>query len=152
MDLKRVSRGEYIAVAGGLLLLVGIFVKWYEAVSDLAVLDGVMGRGTYSGFEAHSILRWLFLAAAIAPLILAYIIARDHALSWPRGQVTSIVAITAIGILFYIGIIDRPGEPSGQIELEIGWYIAIVGAILMLVGSVMRQQESEIRRKPPGTL
>lgn len=152
MDLKRVSKGEYIAVAGGLLLLVGIFVKWYEAVSDLAVLDGVMGRGTYSGFEAHSILRWLFLAAAIAPLILAYIIARDHALSWPRGQVTSIVAITAIGILFYIGIIDRPGEPSGQIELEIGWYIAILGAILMLVGSVMRQQESEIRRKPPGTL
>jgi hypothetical protein len=62
------------------------------------------------------------------------------------------VAITAIGLIFYTGIIDRPGEPSGAIELEIGWYGMMLGAILMLVGSVMRQQETEVKRKPPGTL
>ena len=152
MDLNRVSRGEYIAVLGGLLLLVGVFLKWYEAVSDLAVLADVAGKGTYSAWDAHSILRWLLLLGAISPLVLAYIIARDHTLSWPRGQVTSIVAITAIGLMGYNGLIDRPGEPSGQIELEWGWYVAMAGAILMLVGSVMRQQESEIKRKPPGTL
>ncbi len=152
MDMSRVSRGEYVAVVGGILLFVGVFVKWYEAVSDLAVLDGTMGRGTYSAWDAHSILRILFILAAVAPLVLAYIIARDHKLSWPRGQVTSVVAITAIGILFYVGIIDRPGEPSGQIELEIGWYISMLGALLMLAGSVMRQQETEMRRKPPGSV
>ena len=152
MDISRVSRGEYVAVLGGLLLFVGVFVKWYEAVSDLAVLDGNMGRGTYSAWDAHSILRILFIAAAVAPLVLAYIIARDHKLSWPRGQVTSVVAITAIGILFYVGVIDRPGEPSGQIELEIGWYVSMLGALLMLAGSVMRQQETEMRRKPPGSV
>jgi uncharacterized membrane protein len=152
MDISRVSRGEYVAVVGGLLLFVGVFVKWYEAVSDLAVLDETMGRGTYSAWDAHSILRILFILAAVAPLILAYIIARDHKLSWPRGQVTSVVAITAIGILFYVGVIDRPGEPSGQIELEIGWYISMLGALLMLAGSVMRQQETEMRRKPPGSV
>jgi archaellum biogenesis protein FlaJ (TadC family) len=152
MDLNRVSRGEYIAIVGGLLLLVGVFVKWYEAVSDLAVLDGVKGKGTYSAWDAHGIMRWLLILGALAPLVLAYIIARDHALSWPRGQVTSIIAITAIGLMGYVGLIDRPGEPSGQIELEYGWYVAMAGAILMLVGSVMRQQETEIKRKPPGTL
>ncbi|WP_372787796.1 hypothetical protein [Paraconexibacter sp.] len=152
MDLKRVSRGEYVAIVGGVLLAIGIFTKWYESVSDLAVLADVTGKGTFSAWDAHSILRWLFLAAAAAPLILAWIIARDHALSWPRGQVTSIVAIAAIGILFYVGIIDRPGEPSGQIELEFGWYVAMAGALLMLAGSVMRQQESELKRKPPGTV
>jgi len=152
MDLKRVSRGEVIAVIGGLLLLVGLFLKWYESVSELAVLAEHTGKGTYTAWDAHSTLRWLFLLAAAAPLVLAYIIARDHALSWPRGQVTSIVGIASIGILVYVGVIDRPGEPSGQIELEFGWYVALLGAFLMLAGSVMRQQETEIRRKPPGTV
>ena len=27
-----------------------------------------------------------------------------------------------------------------------------LGALLMIIGSVMRQQETEVKRKPPGTL
>ena len=52
-------------------------------------------------------MRWFLLAGAVAPLILAWIIANDHALSWPRGQVTSVVAIAAFGLVGYAGI-DRP--------------------------------------------
>jgi hypothetical protein len=152
MDFSKVQRGEYVAVAGGLILLVSIFIKWYESVSELAVIGGERGLGTYSAWDVHSIIRLLLIAAALAPLILAWIIVRDHKLSWPRGQMTSVVAITAIGLMFYVGIVDRPGEPSGEIELEWGWYTAMFGAILMLVGSVMRQHESEMVRKPPGVL
>jgi hypothetical protein len=152
MDLSRLQRGEIIAVVGGILLAIGIFLKWYESVSPLAEIAGIKGRGTYTAWDVHTIMRWLLLAAAAAPIILAYIIARDHALSWPRGQVTSVVAIAALGLMFYVGIIDRPGSPSGEIELEYGWYVAMAGAILMLVGSVRRQQETEIKRKPPGSI
>ena len=152
MDLKRISLGEIIAIVGGALLGAGLFLKWYESVSRLATLAGDKGVGVKTGYEAHSLLKYLFLAAAIAPLILAYIIARNHTLSWPRGQVTSVIAIAVFGLLIYNGIIDRPGEPASQIELEYGWYVSTVGAMLMLYGSVRRQQESEIKRKPPGTL
>ncbi len=152
MDVSKLRRGEVVAVIGGLILAIGLFIKWYESVSPLAEIAGVKGRGTYSGWDTHTLMRWLLLLAAIAPLILAWIIIRDHALSWPRGQLTSVVAIAAIGLLFYNGIVDRPGDPSSQIELEWGWYVAFAGAVLMLVGSVMRQQESEIKRKPPGTI
>jgi hypothetical protein len=152
VDVQKLHRGEFIAIVGGLVLAVGLFIKWYESVSPLAEIGGQTGKGTYSGWDVHTLMRWLLLLAAIAPLILAWIIVRDHALSWPRGQVTSVVAIAVIGLLFYNGIIDRPGDPSSQIELEWGWYVAMVGAILMLAGSVMRQQETEIRRKPPGTI
>jgi hypothetical protein len=146
------QRGEIIAVVGGLLLALSVFLKWYAAVSPLAEIDGRRGVGTYSAWDIHPIMRWLLLAAAAAPIILAWIIARDHALSWPRGQMTSDVAIAARGLTFYEGIIDRPGSPSSEIELRIGWYLAMLGGILMLVGSVRRQQESEIKRKPPGTI
>lgn len=152
MDFSKVQRGEFVAVAGGVILLISIFLKWYESVSDLAVLADQTGRGTYTAWDVHSIVRWLLLLAGLAPIILTWIIIRDHKLSWPRGQMTSVVAIAALGLMFYMGIVDRPGEPSGEIELEFGWYTAMFGAILMLVGSVMRQTESEMVRKPPGVL
>ena len=94
----------------------------------------------------------LLLIAAVAPLILAWIIVRGHALSWPRGELTAVVALVALTFTLFRGVIDRPGSPSGQISLGYGWWIALLGAILILVGSVGRAQESAGRRKPPGVL
>lgn len=152
MQLARVQRGEWIAMAGGLLLAVGLFLGWYHLDNAHATLGGAHGPRTLSGWSAHPILRWLLLAAAAAPFILGWIIGRDHALSWPRGQVTSVVAIAAIGFLFYVGIVDRPGDPRSLVGLRLGWVVAFVGVLAMLAGSVIRQNESEIRRKPPGTI
>jgi len=152
VDVKALSRGEWIAMLGGLVLGLGVFIKWYECTSRIGELAGVKGLSTASAWDTHPVLRWLLLAAAVAPFILAYIIARDHQLSWPRGQLTSVVAIAALGLMLYAGIISRPGEPKSAIELEWGWYVAMLGAILMLVGSVIRQAETEVKRKPPGTI
>jgi hypothetical protein len=150
---KKLTGTEIMAMVGGGLLAVGLFIKWYESVSRNVVdLGGHDGIGTYSGWEVHPILRWLLLAAAAAPFILAYIILRGHQLSWARGEMTAVVAIAAFGFVFYQGIIDRPGEPSGQIELEWGWYVAAAGTLLMLIGSALRASEVERKRKPPGVL
>lgn len=150
--MKRLTIHELIAMLGGLLLAAGVFADWYAAVSPLAELAGRRGVGVHSGWEAHSILRWVLLVIAIAPFVLAYIIARDHELTWARGELTAVLAIAALGLLLYVGVIDRPGEPAGQIELEWGWYVALAGSILMLAGAALRTGESERRRKPPGTL
>ena len=85
MNFGRLGRGEYVAVLGGLLLALSLFLPWYETNPDNrnAVIDGV--RGTVTAFEVFPILRWLLLATAAAPLILAWVILRDHQLSWPRG-------------------------------------------------------------------
>ena len=137
---------------GGLLLGGCLFANWYEAVSPLAVLAGTVGTATHSGWETHLVLRWPLLVMAIAPFILAYIVARDHQLTWARGELTAVLSIFAVGLLLYVGVIDRPGTPAGQIELEWGWYVALLGSILMLAGSALRTGETARRRKPPGTL
>ena len=159
MKLGNLSRGEWIAMAGGLLLGISVFVKAYEAQpqNPNATLEtgkgGVCGDHTCSYFQVHTISA---LAAAgrrggpVHPRL-------DH---HPRAR--AVVAARAgdrrssrsprSALIFYNGIIDRPGEPSGAIELEFGWYVALLGALLMLVGSVLRQQETEVKRKPPGTL
>jgi hypothetical protein len=151
MDLSRVQRGERIAIYGGIMLAVGVFLPWYHLKQN-GMVGTTAGPADLSGWAAHPTMRWFLLAAAVAPLILAYIIAMDHALSWPRGQLTSVVAIAAFGLVGYAGIIDKPGDSNSLIGLKWGWIIALVGTILMLVGSVMRQNETEIRRKPPGTI
>jgi hypothetical protein len=94
----------------------------------------------------------VFLAAAIAPAILAYIVIRGHALSWPRGELTAIIALVALVFVVFRGIIDKPGQPPAEISVDYGWWLALVGGLLILVGSVWRSRESAERRKPPGVL
>lgn len=149
--MGRLTRDELVGALGGLLLAGGLFAPWYDSVSRLASVGGHAGLGAHSGWEVHHILRWALLVMAIAPFVLAYIVARDHDLSWVRGELTGVLAITALGLVFYVGVIDRPGEPPGQIELAAGWYAALAGCILMLVGAGRRTGEAERSRKPPGT-
>jgi hypothetical protein len=152
MHVSRLGRGELVAAAGGLLLAACLFLPWYETSPDNpnAVIDGV--TGALSGWEVHPVLRWLLLAAAVAPLILVWIIIRDHELSWSRGEMTAVVAIAAFGLIAYSGLLNRPGEPSGAIALQLGFFGAVAGTIMMAVGGAMRAAQSERARKPPGVL
>lgn len=150
--MTRLTRNELFAVLGGLLLAGSVFAPWYDSVSRLASIAGFAGFGAHSAWQAHAVLRWLLLVFAIAPFVLAYIIVRDHQLSWARGELTAVLAIVAVGLVLYVGVVDRPGEPPGQIELAWGWYAALAGSALMLVGAARRTGETERRRKPPGTI
>jgi len=164
MGERDVRWTELVAAAGGVLLAISVFVKAYETRPENpnAQIDGMggpnpapgitPGDGTYSIWDVNDISRILLLLAAIAPIVLLWIVARGHTLSWPRGEMTAVIGLIAATLIFYIGIIDRPGEPSGQIELEIGWYGAMLGAIMMAVGAAIRSSETERRRKPPGVL
>ena len=151
LDWARMDRSEWTAVAGGLLLVIAVFLPWYGTSDNPnAEIDG--GRGDFSAWEVHPVLRWLLLAAAAAPLILAWIVLRDHELSWPRGEMTAVVAMVGLGLVLYAGIVSRPGDPRSQIALQFGWFLALLALVLMLVGGAKRATEVERRRKPPGVL
>lgn len=152
VDTHKLSRGEYIAMGGGLLLIIGLFLPWYDVDSKLGLINGMTGTGTYSGWDIHSVIRWLLLLAAIAPFALAWIVARDHALSWPRGELTMVISLTAAVLILYVGVVSRPGEPQSAVSLDIGWFVALLGALLMFGGSLSRQQETAVARKPPGVI
>jgi hypothetical protein len=153
MDLKQLDRGEIIAVVGGALLAVSIFLAWFSLGNAHATLNSCQGpHSSCTAWNALSILRFLLLAAAVAPAILAWIIMRGHALSWPRGELTAITALAALTFIIFRGLIDKPGSPSGEISVDYGWWVALVGGLLILTGSIWRSRESAARRKPPGVL
>ena len=68
-------------------------------------------------------IKFLLLAAAVAPAILAYIIVRGHALSWPRGELTAVTALVALIVTLFVGLLDKPGTPPGEIAIT-GWWVA----------------------------
>ena len=88
----------------------------------------------------------------MAPFILIWIVIRDHELSWPRGEMTAVAAIAAFGLVAYSGLLDRPGAPSGAISLQPGYFGALLGTILMIVGGAMSAGQTERVRKPPGVM
>jgi len=149
--IGKLQRGEILAALGGLLLGLSIFATAYKPSDNPnALINGA--RKAVSAWDIHDLARWPLLAAAIAPLILAYIVMRDHQLSWPRGELTAVIGIFAFGLVFYNGLLDRPGEPAGQISLGLGWFGMLLGSILVGTGGALRSAESERRRKPPGVL
>ncbi len=153
MDYKALNRGELIAVVGGILLVISLFLSWFSLGDSFATLHGCRGpNSTCSGWNSLSFARYLLLLAALAPVILAYIILRSHPLSWPRGELTAVSALTALVLTVFVGVIDKPGSPPGQISIDYGWWVALVAGLLILVGSIARAQESSAARKPPGVL
>jgi hypothetical protein len=77
---------------------------------------------------------------------------REHELSWPRGELTAVAAIAACGLVAYVGLLDRPGDPGGAISLQAGYLGALLGTILTIAGGAISAGQTERERKPPGVL
>jgi hypothetical protein len=153
MDFKQLDRGEIIASVGGIVLGVSLLLAWFSLGNPHAALNSCHGPNHHcSGWNSLTIIRYLVLLAAVAPLILAWIIVRGHALSWPRGELTAVTALAALTFVIFRGLIDKPGTPPGEISIDWGWGVALAGGLLILIGSIWRSRESAARRKPPGVL
>jgi CDP-diglyceride synthetase len=154
MKFDRLDRGEALAVIGGLILALSLFLSWYTLNNQYASLHSCRGSGaSCSGWSSLGAFSVIIVIAAIAPVVLAYIVVRGHALSWPRGELTALCSLVAIVVTLFLGFIDKPGSPRGEIHISYGWFLAMLGGVLILIGAVVRSQESGgRRRKPPGVL
>jgi len=154
MGFSKLDRGEAVAVIGGLVLAGSMFLTWYKLGNQYASLGNCKGpHGSCSGWSSLGLLSVIIVIAAIAPVVLAYIIVRGHALSWPRGELTAVCALVALVLTLFRGFIDKPGSPIGEIHISYGWFLAMLGGFLILLGALVRSQETGgRRRKPPGVL
>src|SRR3954462_5308189 len=152
MKRGELQRSEMIAIVGGLLMALGLFLTWYHLKNANVSIGDTKGPADLTGFEVHTTIRWLLLAAAAAPLILAWIILRGHALSWPRGEMTAVVAVAALGIIGYVAFVNKPGTVTSLVSLRFGVFVSRAGSLLMLIGAATRASSVERTRKPPGVI
>ena len=168
MDFSRLNYPRVVlgGIASLLLVISVLFLPWYDLDSnpqreagspDFSPDSFICDEGEFSctGFETFPILRWLLLAAALAPLILAWIIVRGHRLSWAPGEMTMVVGFTAFILILYNGVIDRPGSQIAEsgVGLDYGYWLALLAAGLMAATGFLRSVESgDVKRKAPGTV
>ena len=153
MDFGRLQRGEFIGFAGVGILLLSLFLPWFETNPDNenAQINGQTGE--FNAFETYGSLDWLLIAACLAPFILAWIVVRGHKLTWRPGEITMIVGMTAFALIILNGVIlGRPGDPDSEIDIKIGYVVGLIGAAMICAGGIIRQAEGDRARKPPGTL
>jgi hypothetical protein len=166
MDFSRLNTGRVAvgAIASLLLILAILFFPWYSYdLTDVADkgtnpdnwVCGV-GEDSCTGWETFPILRWLLLLLALAPLILAWILVRGHKLSYPPGEMTMISGFAGAVLIFYNGIIDKPGSGPAEIGLGLDWgyWVALLCAIVIAGVGFTRSMESGPKktRKAPGTV
>ena len=155
--VSRLTPAELAGCIAGVALVLSMLLPWFgTSENPNSVLAGARGGDTVNAFEVFGILDYLFLAAAAAPFILAWIIARGHKLTWKPGEVTMIVGITTFVLILCNGIIlGRPKPPSGQaieISLEIGYFVGMVAGLGMAASGFLRQSRYTEGRKPPGVI
>jgi hypothetical protein len=161
VDTSKLSRSEILGMVAAAVLVLSLFLEWYSLSTDPGVVQrgsdpgnwacGV-GNSSCSGFDSFPIMRWLLIAAAAAPFILAWILIRGHALSWPRGEVTAIVGATAFVLIAYNGLVDKPNEGL-ETSLSYGYWLALLACVGIFLSGGFRAVESGGggRRKPPAT-
>jgi hypothetical protein len=155
MDFRLLQRGEYIGFVGVGVLLLSLFLTWFETNPDNANanINGDRYPDGANAFEVYGTLDWLLVAACLAPFILAWIIVRGHKLTWRPGEITMIVGMTAFALIILNGVVlGRPGDPDSEIDIKIGYYVGLLGAAMICAGGIIRQAEGDRARKPPGTI
>jgi hypothetical protein len=164
MGTEKLSRSEILGMIAALILVGSLFLEWFTLGSENVERDEpgdfVCGGTTTenadtscTGWDTFPILRWLLIAAASAPFILAWIVLRGHALSWPRGELTAIVGLTAFVLIAYNGLVDKPSANDIEVSISYGYWIAILATLGIFLSGGFRAVESGggAQRKPPAT-
>jgi hypothetical protein len=156
LDLSRLSPGELLGMVAAVVLVGSLFLPWFgtsDSNPNSTIASAGIGPGeTATAWETFKTLKWLLVAAAVAPFLLSWIVARGHTLTWRPGEVTMVVGITAFVLILCNGIILGKPEPGIEISLQYGYLVGLLGAIGMLAAGFLRQAFYTDARKPPGVL
>jgi hypothetical protein len=131
MNLRRLRTGEWITGASGLLLLVALFLPWYE---DL------------SGWEAFTVLDLILALLALAALSVPIVTAGHRVPALPLA-LQSLTALFGIGglLLTLFRVLNLPGDTHGR---EWGLWIALAAVLGIVAGALIAMRDE--RRSPAG--
>lgn len=160
MHFGNLQRTELVGILSSILLTVSLFIPWFDLAETPERVNQqawICGTNVYScdAWSTFPIGRWLFLAAAAAPVILAYFIVRAQKGKYPTGEFTMTVGFIVIVLVVFNGILKKPGDSIDQIgiSLDTGYWMALIAGILMAAAGAFRsvEQGGGAGRRPPGT-
>ena len=137
MGLERLRAGEWLAAAGGAVLVVSLFLPWY----------GLLGI-TISGFEALSVIDLLLAILALLALALAVLQATQDSPAMPVAAGVLTATLGKLGVLLVLFRIVVEPE-SSALEVEIGPWLALAATIAITAGGWLSLMNEHVRGLPP---
>jgi hypothetical protein len=125
-DLARLRRGEQLAGASAVLLLVFVFVlEWYDGAGRTG--------GSLSGWQGLVDLRWLLLVTIAAALALVFVQATRRA---PAVPVTMSMIVIILGLVSAVALAYRVliSAPAHQ---QVGAYLGLLATLGLAVGGYL---------------
>jgi hypothetical protein len=136
MNLRRVRAGELLALAGAICVIVSLFLWAYETPSGLL--------SAWDTFGPAVVL--LILAAAVAlVLFLATITEHSTALPVAAGVWCILFGLIAV-IAALVRVLERPEHATSVCG---GPWLALAGAVLILIGSWQTLRDEHTSLYPP---
>jgi hypothetical protein len=136
MRLGRLRVGEILALIGALGVIFSFTLDWYESVER-----------SFDAFDTFGPAVVLLLLSAIVALILVVTTVTERSTALP---VAAAVWSTLFGFVAVIAAIVRLLErPQGATSLCAGAWVALAGALLILVGSWESMRDERTRLYPP---
>ena len=146
MDTSRVSLGEMIAAAGGLVLLVCMFLPWFggERVGSGGALVAVPTTTGWEGFSG--VFDILIVVLAAVPIGVAAARANDSPLRLPLEQWAAVMVAGAILLVLVVArLIDPPDVinveiPGLEIDIsrKLAAFAAAAAAAAIIVGGYLQ--------------
>jgi len=137
MTLRKVRPGDVLAGVGGLVLLVALFLPWYEVIEG--VYDGgrtIAATDTkQTAWESFRVLLVPLALTALLGIVLLVTTVYERTTAWPvAAQVfgAAIGALTSLWVLFRV--IDSP-FPDFASSLQIGAWLGLASVLAVTAGA-----------------
>lgn len=132
MDLRRLRFGEWLAVAGGIALIVSLLLPWYDGLT---------------GYEALTIVDILLTLVALLAISLGVLQATQDSPSKPVAAAVLSVVFGALGVLLVVfRLIDAPAD---GLEVRPSAWLGLVAALAITVGGWRSLATEYVRGLPP---
>jgi hypothetical protein len=131
MDLRRLRAGEWVMGGSGLLLLIALFLPWYEGLS---------------GWEAFTVLDLILALLALAALSVPLVTAWHRVPALPLALESLTVLFAVVGLLLVVvRVLNLPGDAHGR---EWGLWLALAAVLAILTAGLAAMRDE--RRSPDG--
>ena len=137
MKLSRLRPGEWLAAAAAVLLIVSLFMPWYEA-----------DDGDISGFEALSAIDVLLVLVALVGLALFVLQVTRTSPALPVAFGVLTVTAGFLGTLLVLfRVIDQPGLTDADVRA--GAWFALLSVVALTAGGWLSISDERVRGVPP---
>jgi hypothetical protein len=150
MDTSKLSRYDWVVVAGMILMFIALFLTWYRVEILQQLLRELSGGLDTSGVDTSglslsgwhyfaAVLAWLLTVVAAVLVVLKAISGLSFRVPLPEGlTVLALGAIAFVLVLYRLIAVPAPSEAFGR---GAGVYVAMIATLAVAVGGFLKNAE-----------